>query len=94
VLFAINYRLVQGTKHRYPVAVHDTRAAVQLLRSHAAGAPPPLSRRCAPRRNAQGWPQGPYECRDYRGVSWELLLLRHGPVWLAGLDPFAAARIR
>ena len=36
VLFAINYRLVQGTKHRYPVAVHDTRAAVQFLRSQAA----------------------------------------------------------
>jgi acetyl esterase/lipase len=36
VLFAINYRLVHGTKHRYPVAVHDTRAAVQFLRSHAA----------------------------------------------------------
>jgi len=36
VLFSINYRLVQGTKHRYPVAVHDTRAAVQFLRSHAA----------------------------------------------------------
>jgi acetyl esterase/lipase len=36
VLFAINYRLVQGTKHRYPVAVHDTRAAVQFLRSKAA----------------------------------------------------------
>src|SRR5262249_58269394 len=33
---AINYRLVQGTKHRYPVAVHDTRAAVQFLRSQAA----------------------------------------------------------
>src|ERR671930_2613908 len=36
VLFAINYRLVQGTKHRYPVAVNDTRAAVQFLRSQAA----------------------------------------------------------
>jgi acetyl esterase/lipase len=36
VLFAINYRLVQGTQHRYPVAVHDTRAAVQFLRSQAA----------------------------------------------------------
>jgi acetyl esterase/lipase len=36
VLFAINYRLVQGAKHRYPVAVHDTRAAVQFLRSQAA----------------------------------------------------------
>jgi acetyl esterase/lipase len=36
VLFAINYRLVQGTKNRYPVAVHDTRAAVQFLRSQAA----------------------------------------------------------
>jgi acetyl esterase/lipase len=36
VLFAINYRLIQGTKHRYPVAVHDTRAAVQFLRSQSA----------------------------------------------------------
>jgi acetyl esterase/lipase len=35
VLFAINYRLVQGGKNRYPAAVHDTRAAVQFLRSQA-----------------------------------------------------------
>ena len=35
VLFAINYRLVQGGKNRYPAAVHDTRAAVQFLRSAA-----------------------------------------------------------
>jgi len=36
VLFSINYRLVHGTRNRYPVAVHDTRAAVQFLRSQAA----------------------------------------------------------
>jgi acetyl esterase/lipase len=36
VLFAINYRLVDGPKNRYPAAVHDTRAAVQFLRSQAA----------------------------------------------------------
>jgi acetyl esterase/lipase len=36
VLFAINYRLVHGPKNRYPAAVHDTRAAVQFLRSQAA----------------------------------------------------------
>lgn len=36
VLFAMNYRLVRGTKNRYPAAVHDTRAAVQFLRSQAA----------------------------------------------------------
>jgi acetyl esterase/lipase len=36
VLFAINYRLVRETKNRYPAAVHDTRAAVQFLRSQAA----------------------------------------------------------
>ncbi len=35
VLFAINYRLVSDTKNRYPAAVHDTRAAVQFLRSKA-----------------------------------------------------------
>jgi acetyl esterase/lipase len=35
VLFAINYRLVQDDKNRYPAAVHDTRAAVQFLRSQA-----------------------------------------------------------
>jgi acetyl esterase/lipase len=36
VLFSINYRLVKGAKNRYPAAVHDTRAAVQFLRSKAA----------------------------------------------------------
>jgi acetyl esterase/lipase len=36
VLFSINYRLVKGTKNRYPAAVHDTRAAVQFLRNKAA----------------------------------------------------------
>lgn len=36
VLFSINYRLVEGTKNRYPAAVHDTRAAVQFMRSKAA----------------------------------------------------------
>ena len=36
VLFAMNYRLVRDTKNRYPAAVHDTRAAVQFLRSQAA----------------------------------------------------------
>jgi acetyl esterase/lipase len=36
VLFAMNYRLVHGTKNRYPAAVHDTRAAVQFLRSQAS----------------------------------------------------------
>jgi len=36
VLFSINYRLVAGTNNRYPVAVHDARAAVQFLRSQAA----------------------------------------------------------
>jgi acetyl esterase/lipase len=35
VLFAINYRLGQGGKNCYPAAVHDTRAAVQFLRSKA-----------------------------------------------------------
>jgi acetyl esterase/lipase len=35
-LFSINYRLVDGTKNRYPAAVHDTRVAVQFLRSEAA----------------------------------------------------------
>ena len=35
-LFSVNYRLVEGTKNRYPAAVHDTRAAVQFLRSKAA----------------------------------------------------------
>jgi acetyl esterase/lipase len=34
-LFSINYRLVQGPKNRYPAAVHDTRAAVQFLRSNS-----------------------------------------------------------
>ena len=36
VLFSINYRLLAGTKNRYPKAVLDTRAAVQFLRSKAA----------------------------------------------------------
>jgi acetyl esterase/lipase len=36
VLFSINYRLVDGTNNRYPAAVHDSRAAVQFLRSNAA----------------------------------------------------------
>ena len=35
-LFSVNYRLLAGTKNRYPAAVHDTRAAVQYLRSKAA----------------------------------------------------------
>jgi acetyl esterase/lipase len=35
VLFSVNYRLLAGTKNRYPAAVHDTRAAVQFLRSKA-----------------------------------------------------------
>jgi acetyl esterase/lipase len=35
VLFSINYRLVDGTRNRYPAAVQDTRAAVQFLRSKA-----------------------------------------------------------
>jgi acetyl esterase/lipase len=36
VLFSIDYRLADGTKNLYPAAVHDTRAAVQFLRSKAA----------------------------------------------------------
>ena len=36
VLFSINYRLLDGTRNRYPAAVHDTGAAVQFLRSKAA----------------------------------------------------------
>ena len=36
VLFSINYRLMQGATNRYPVAVHDARAAVQFLRSQSA----------------------------------------------------------
>jgi acetyl esterase/lipase len=36
VLVSVNYRLLAGTKNRYPAAVHDTRAAVQYLRSKAA----------------------------------------------------------
>ena len=35
VLFSISYRLVQGTENRYPASVHDTRAAVQYVRSKA-----------------------------------------------------------
>ena len=35
VLLSISYRLVQGSKNRYPAAVHDTRAAVQYMRSEA-----------------------------------------------------------
>lgn len=34
-LFAIDYRLVQNERNRYPSAVTDVRAAVQFLRSHA-----------------------------------------------------------
>ena len=34
-LFSVNYRLVQDTMHRYPAAFHDTRAAVQFLRSNS-----------------------------------------------------------
>ena len=34
-LFSVNYRLVQGAKNRYPAAVHDSRAAVQFLRSNS-----------------------------------------------------------
>ena len=33
--FSVNYRLVQATKNRYPAAVHDSRAAVQFLRSNS-----------------------------------------------------------
>ena len=32
-LFSVNYRLLQGDKNRYPASVHDTRAAVQFLKS-------------------------------------------------------------
>jgi acetyl esterase/lipase len=35
VLFSINYRLVEGTRNRYPAAVHDARAAVQFMRNKA-----------------------------------------------------------
>ena len=32
-LFSVNYRLLQGDMNRYPASVHDTRAAVQFLKS-------------------------------------------------------------
>ena len=32
-LFSVNYRLLQGDKNRYPASVHDTRTAVQFLKS-------------------------------------------------------------
>ncbi len=35
-VFSIDYRLIRDGKNRYPAAVHDTRAAVQWVRSHAA----------------------------------------------------------
>jgi acetyl esterase/lipase len=35
VLFSVNYRLVEGTRNRYPAAVHDMRAAVQFMRNKA-----------------------------------------------------------
>ena len=34
-LYAIDYRLVEGERNRYPAAVHDVRAAVQFLRANA-----------------------------------------------------------
>jgi acetyl esterase/lipase len=34
-VFSIDYRLIRDGKNRYPAAVHDTRAAIQWLRSHA-----------------------------------------------------------
>lgn len=34
-LYAIDYRLVEGERNRYPAAVHDVRAAVQFLRASA-----------------------------------------------------------
>ena len=34
-VFSIDYRLIRDGKNRYPAAVHDTRAAVQWVRSHA-----------------------------------------------------------
>jgi acetyl esterase/lipase len=35
-VFAVDYRLVRGGKNLYPAAVHDVRAAIQFVRSHAA----------------------------------------------------------
>ena len=35
-VFSIDYRLIRDGKNRYPAAVHDTRAAVQWVRSHGA----------------------------------------------------------
>jgi acetyl esterase/lipase len=35
-VFSIDYRLVRDGQNRYPAAVHDTRAAVQWVRSHGA----------------------------------------------------------
>lgn len=35
-VFAIEYRLVQGERNRYPAAVQDVRAAVKFVRSNAA----------------------------------------------------------
>ncbi len=84
VLFAINYRLVQGTKHRYPVAVHDTRAAVQFLRSEAAafkvdptriGCRRP-SRSIPPGSGAWGTLQAPTSQR-----SWRSRATAHHAVW-------------
>ena len=34
-LFDVDYRPVEGTKNRYPAAVHDARAAVQFVRAEA-----------------------------------------------------------
>lgn len=34
-LYAMDYRLVEGERNRYPAAVHDVRAAVQFLRANA-----------------------------------------------------------
>jgi acetyl esterase/lipase len=44
VLLAINFCLVHGPKYRYPAAVHDTRAAVQFLRSQASALKVDLTR--------------------------------------------------
>ncbi len=35
-VFSIDYRLIRDGANRYPAAVHDVRAAVQWVRSHAA----------------------------------------------------------
>lgn len=35
-VFSIDYRLIRDGENRYPAAVHDVRAAVQWVRSHAA----------------------------------------------------------